>query len=104
MKRLLKLLPFVAFAGITLYLFPHYDNKFTYYFEIGKPWGYELLTATSDFPIYKTEEQLLQEQQALLADFAPCYVFCDTITSPLVLSFEDKAELAKQHVQYISVL
>lgn len=104
MKRLLKLLPFVAFAGITLYLFPHYDNKFTYYFEIGKPWGYELLTATSDFPIYKTEEQLLQEQQALLADFAPCYVFCDTITSPLVLSFEDKAELAKQQVQYISVL
>ena len=104
MKRYLKLIPFIAFAGIVLYLFPHYDNNFSYYFEVGKPWGYERLTAPSDFPIYKTQEQLAAEKQELLADFAPCYVFCDTITSPLVLSYEDREELVNQNYHFISVL
>ncbi len=104
MKRYLRLLPFVVFVGIVLYLFPHYDNKFAYYFEVGKPWGYELLTATSDFPIYKTAEQLEEEKKSLLADFAPCYVYNDTIISPLVLSYEDRQALVAQNYRFISVL
>ena len=104
MKRYLKLIPFIAFAGIVLYLFPHYDNNFSYYFEVGKPWGYERLTAPSDFPIYKTQNQLDKEQQELLADFAPCYVLSDTITSPLVLSYEDREALIEQEYRFISVL
>ncbi len=104
MKRYLKLLPFLAFTGIVLYLFPHYDNQFSYYVEVGKPWGYERLTASSDFPIYKTAEQLAKEQDALLADFAPCYNYIDSVTSPLVLSYEEREALENQHYRFISVL
>ncbi|MCQ2313226.1 MAG: HDIG domain-containing protein [Paludibacteraceae bacterium] len=104
MKRYLKIIPFVVFAGIVFYLFPHYENNFSYSFEVGKPWNYERLTAPSDFPIYKTQDQLNKEQQELLADFAPCYVFCDTITSPLVLSYEDREALIEQKYRFISVL
>lgn len=104
MKRYLKLIPFVVFAGLTIYLFPHYDNQFAYYFEVGKPWGYELLTATTDFPIYKTDEQLAAEQQVLLADFAPCYYYITPVTSPLVLSYEERENLINQHYSFISLL
>ena len=33
------------------------EGKFRYQFYEGKPWRYGLLTAPSDFPIYKTDER-----------------------------------------------
>ena len=48
---------FVSLVVIIVLLFPK-DNKFKYQYEIGKPWSYELITASFDFPIYKTDQQM----------------------------------------------
>ena len=104
LTKLLKFAPFVAVAVIIIYLFPKYDNTFAYYFEIGKPWGYELLTASEDFPIYKTDKELAEERNELLLDFAPCFVFNSSNTEPIVISYESLEYLQQADYQFISIL
>ena len=62
---------FAILAAVIVLMFPRYNNAFRYHYEIGKPWGYNALTADFDFPIYKTDEQLSKEQTQLLSTFAP---------------------------------
>ncbi|OIP84294.1 MAG: hypothetical protein AUK44_03020 [Porphyromonadaceae bacterium CG2_30_38_12] len=63
---------------IIMQLFPT-QNKFSYQFEIGKPWTYELVTASFDFPIYKSEHELDAEKKILLKNFVS-YFKSDTNT------------------------
>ncbi len=61
----IKGLLFVAAIAIIVNLFPR-EDKFKYYYQNGKPWRYELLTAPFDFPIYKEEDQLKKERDSIL--------------------------------------
>ncbi len=63
---------FVVTAIIIAYFFPR-EGKFRYQFYEGKPWRYELLTAPSDFPIYKTDEEIKAEKDSVLKNFEPYY-------------------------------
>lgn len=78
-QNILKGLIFIVLIIVIVRLFPE-RKTFNYQFEIGKPWSYELVTASFDFPIYKTNRQIETEKQELLKDFIP-YYFIDTITS-----------------------
>jgi putative nucleotidyltransferase with HDIG domain len=59
------------------YLFPNEDT-FKYQFETGKPWSYDLITSSFDFPVYKSETVLKHEKEAILKDFKPYYQFDTT--------------------------
>lgn len=65
---------FIAVVVIIVLLFPK-DKRFKYQYEIGKPWTYELVTASFDFPIYKTDEQLEADRQELLTNYTPYFQF-----------------------------
>ena len=82
----LQVLSFAALAALSIYLAPKYSNPFKYHFEIGQPWAYGLVTAESNFAIYKTEAQLDIERQEVLRDYTPCYTLDTT---------------AKQHAIYV---
>lgn len=69
----LQILSFAALAALSIYLAPKYSNPFKYHFEVGQPWAYGLVTAESNFAIYKTNEQLQADYQQALRDFTPCY-------------------------------
>lgn len=69
-SNILKGLIFVITIALIVPLFPS-ANPFNYYFEIGKPWRYELITAPFDFPIYKDSKQLQTEQQEALKSYVP---------------------------------
>ena len=73
LQTVLRLTIFVLLAAILVLIFPRYNNAFRYHYEVGKPWGYNTLTADFDFPIYKSEEQMTKEQKQLLSTFTPCY-------------------------------
>lgn len=75
----LQVLSFALLAALSIYLAPKYSNPFKYHFEVGQPWAYGLVTAESNFAIYKTDAQLAIEQQQILRDYAPCYVL-DTVS------------------------
>ena len=63
---------FVVAALLIAYFFPM-EGKFRYQFYEGKPWRYGLLTAPSDFPIYKTDEEVKGERDSVLRSFEPYF-------------------------------
>lgn len=70
---------FVVTAAVIAYFFPR-EGKFRYQFHEGKPWRYGLLTAPSDFPIYKTDEELKTERDSLRSRFKPYFRVDERVT------------------------
>ena len=57
---------------IIVYFLPREQN-YTYQFELNHPWRYGQLIASFDFPIYKTEATVKQEQDSVLKQFHPYF-------------------------------
>ena len=80
MKRKIVNIPvfiyFIIATVIILLLFPR-EGKFRYSFTEGRPWSYSLLTAPFDFPIYKTDAEIKQEEDSVNRHFTP-YFALDT--------------------------
>ena len=74
-KTIFRLSVFAVLAVVCVLMFPRYNNVFRYHYEVGKPWGYNALTADFDFPIYKTDEQLDTDRRQLLSTFAPYFKY-----------------------------
>lgn len=72
LQYILKLILFLSVIAIIIQFFPT-ENKFKYHFEVGKPWSYELVTASFDFPIYKNEIIVEKEKSELLKKYIPYY-------------------------------
>lgn len=53
---------FVVVLLITVLLTP-ISGRFDYSYQLGKPWMYETLLAPIDFPILKTDEEMIQERR-----------------------------------------
>lgn len=78
LRNLLKALLFICVITFIAYLLPNQDS-FKYQFEIGKPWSYDLITSSFDFPIYKSETQIQQEKKIILQNFVPFYKLDTTV-------------------------
>ena len=63
---------FIVTATLIAYFFPR-EGKFRYQFFEGKPWRYELLTAPTDIPIYKTDNEINVEKDSVRKRFEPYY-------------------------------
>ena len=66
---------YVTFAVvyvIALILFPM-EGKFKYEYQRGRAWRYETLVAPIDFPILKTNEELIREREKKASDIVPYY-------------------------------
>lgn len=101
-----QLLSLAALAALAIYLAPKYSNPFKYHFEVGQPWAYGLVTAESNFAIYKTDAQLEAEQKEVLRDYTPCYTL-DTAAVQghlMVVSLEEKERLQALGCTNVSVL
>ena len=95
---------YVALTALTVYLFPRYNNAFNYHFEIGKPWGYDLVTAEFDFPIYKTDAEVMQQQREAIQNITPCYTRTTELPNGIyVLSLEDYERLKADGYKRVSV-
>ncbi|MCR5050521.1 MAG: HDIG domain-containing protein [Paludibacteraceae bacterium] len=104
-QTILRLGLFVILAALIVLLFPRYNNTFRYHFEIGKPWGYSLLTAEFDFPIYKTDQQMEEEQKKVLSSFTPYYKYIPrTQRKVLVISLQDQEWLAQEGYSSIAIM
>jgi hypothetical protein len=96
---------FAVLAVVIVLLFPRYNNAFRYHFEVGKPWGYAMLTADFDFPIYKTDEQMAKEQQQLLTTFTPCYKYIPQVQRQvLVVALSDMEWMQTEGFSRIAVM
>ena len=78
---------FIIVGLLILFFFPR-EGKFSYSFVEGRPWQYGLLIAPFDFPIYKTDAEIKQEQ--------------DSIQTQTFLYFQKNEEIARQQIQQLN--
>ena len=78
LQQINKLALFGSVVLLIVFFFPS-DNKFNFQFEVGKPWSYELITASFDFPIYKNEQDVARDSRQILKDFSPCFQMDTTV-------------------------
>lgn len=104
-ETIIKTAAFLFVVAIATYLFPTAESGATYHFQEGKPWGYGLVTAPYDFPIYKADAQLAQEQKEVLRTFTPYFSFTEGAdTKRYIVSLQDLANVEEQGYSYISIV
>ena len=75
-----RILPLVFVFAVLVLLMPR-TAKFNYDYRKGSPWPYETLVSQFDFPILKTEEQLMNEVEAAGQGTVPYYRFSEEIVN-----------------------
>ena len=58
-----RFLPLIVLTLVLLVIMPR-TAKFGYDYKKGSPWPYETLIAQFDFPVLKTEDQILEERDS----------------------------------------
>lgn len=69
---LLRIVAFVLTAIVIVISFPNVE-KFSYEYELQRPWRYQNVIAPFDFSILKTEAELTQERDSLRRNMRPVY-------------------------------
>lgn len=65
-------------VAIIVWFLPHDSNSKRYNYDVGKPWMYQSFIAQFDFPIYKSEDAIKQEQDSILKELMPYYNYDPT--------------------------
>lgn len=89
-EEILKSLFFIVSIAVIVMCLPG-EAKYKYQFELGKPWQYDLLTAQFPFPIYKTQNEIKAERNAILERYTP-YFNRDSLTGAR------QTELLRKHL------
>lgn len=105
-RTTIQLLSLLAVAVLSIYLAPKYSNPFKYHFEEGQPWGYGIVRAEFDFPIYKTKAQIENETQELLRQYTPCYTMdpAASQTEVYVISVDEYERIKQSKANCITLL
>ncbi len=83
---------FILSMALILFIFPR-SSGFKYSFTEGKPWQYELLTASFDFPIYKTKDELKEQQDSVLRYFEEYFTIDAEVEKNAVADFDADVNL-----------
>ena len=77
-KRFRKAAVYFAIASFAILLLTPHGGKFKYEFNVGKTWTEGDLHAPFDFPVYKTDAELLEERRKT-SEQSPSYFVMDTL-------------------------
>ncbi len=77
-------------AIISILVFLPREGKFKYEFQKGKAWMHEDLIAPFDFPIYKTDSELIAERNSILASLKPIFRYDSTLILKTLPNFKDE--------------
>ena len=98
---------FIFATLLITYVFPK-QGKFKYSFSEGSPWRYGLLTAPENFSIFKSEQQLKQDQDSILIFYEPYYKIDTAAEIEAIANFDADSnldpvlkELERPYISYI---
>ncbi|MEG0948488.1 MAG: HDIG domain-containing protein [Bacteroidales bacterium] len=106
-EKLIRILLYVAATAIIVYFLPR-EGKFRYHFQEGRPWKYGLLTASFDFPIYKTDAQIQFERDSIMQRYHPYYKMDKSISEKQIGKLADdyrdklRKSLSAQDYRYLT--
>ncbi|MBP1669397.1 MAG: hypothetical protein H6Q21_1763 [Bacteroidetes bacterium] len=78
-KIILTITMFLFASVLMMYLLP-LEGKFRYEFQKGTYWKHDDLQAPFNFPVYKTKEELVHEQDSVLLGFKPYFNYDAELT------------------------
>ena len=78
----------LLFITVTLifWFLPRHEGP-VFRYDIGKPWMYGSLIASFDFPIFKTDEAIKEEQDSLTKYFQPYYYYDASVEKAQIDNF-----------------
>ena len=85
---------FIVLTVTAIVWFMPRDSRLSFKLEKGTPWRYGDLTATFDFPVYKSDDVLERERAEALKDFSPYYLWNDEVGSQQVRRFRQQMNMA----------
>ena len=71
---------------LIVWALPRNESK-QFRYDIGKPWMYGSFIAKFDFPIYKTDETIKEQEDSLLETYQPYYNYDPAVEKKLVSKF-----------------
>ena len=86
----------IVVVALLVYFLPR-ETKFGYEYEQGRPWRYNSLIATYDFPIYKTQHEVEAERDSALRSFQPFYAEDVQMADRQILAFKQDFLAGKFH-------
>ena len=90
MKNYRIYLCFAALLVIVAVLYPK-EGKFKYEYSKGRPWAYETLIARFDFPLLKTEAEILREKEEKSSEIVDYYNFDSSVEEAKISEFVQAA-------------
>ena len=81
---------FIVLAALMILLYPK-EGKFQYEYQKGRPWVYETLIAPIDFPILKTEAEMLREKEERASETVAFYSYDPAVAPSRLEQFAHKA-------------
>ncbi|MBO4842455.1 MAG: HDIG domain-containing protein [Bacteroidales bacterium] len=81
---------FIILAALMILLYPK-EGKFQYEYQKGRPWVYETLIAPIDFPILKTEAEMLREKEERASETVAFYSYDPTVAPAHLEQFAHRA-------------
>ena len=64
---------------LTVLIFPK-EGKFKYSYQKGRPWMYETLVSPIDFPILKTQQEILEEKELKASVVLPYFNYDNSVS------------------------
>ena len=96
--KIQKVALFLLATILIVWMFPN-RASFKYEFQKGKPWMHENLIAPYDFPVYKSNEQLSNEQLQVRDNLKPTFVVDESVyeikAEEFISNFEQKWAIDK---------
>ncbi len=89
---------------MTVLLFPE-EGKFKYNYQAGRPWVYETLLSPIDFPILKTEQELLAEKEEKASRVIPYFNYDNAVVNTQIkrLRAMQGSQDVNEHVLYFII-
>ena len=87
-RSILIVILFLSASLLIVYLLP-LVGKFRYEYQKGTYWKHEDLQAPFNFPVYKTKEELVSEQDSVLQNFKPYFIFNSELMDKQLTEFSN---------------
>ena len=88
-RLLMYLVLMVVTVSVIVFFLPRNSGP-QFRYDIGKPWMYSSLIAKFDFPIYKTEATIKEEQDSITEAFEPYYNYDPKVEQQQIRRFAEK--------------
>ena len=88
-RLLMYLVLMVVTVSVIVFFLPRNSGP-QFRYDIGKPWMYSSLIAKFDFPIYKTEATIKEEQDSIADAFEPYYNYDTKVEQQQIRRFAEK--------------